>query len=135
VDEVLHAVADPTRRAILLLTRDQEASAGEIASHIPRISRPAVSQHLRVLTHAGLLRVRREGSRRLYRLHAEGFAEAAGFLDAMWSARLDLLKAAAEQEAGAPDPARPAPRGAPDPARPAPRGAPDPARPAPRGAP
>jgi DNA-binding transcriptional ArsR family regulator len=100
VDAVLHAVADPTRRRILTLTRDGERSAGDIATRFPTISRPAVSQHLRVLTQAGLLDMRRSGNRRFYRLRAEGFAEAAGFLDAMWSARLDLLKTEAEAEAG-----------------------------------
>ncbi|MGC5334110.1 ArsR/SmtB family transcription factor [Micromonospora sp. DT62] len=98
MDEVFVAVADPTRRGILLLTRDREVAAGEIAAQFPVISRPAVSQHLRVLVHAGLLHVRRDGSRRLYRLRAEGFAEAAGFLDAMWAARLDQLKREVEQE-------------------------------------
>jgi DNA-binding transcriptional ArsR family regulator len=98
MDAVLVAVADPTRRGILVLTRDREVAAGEIAAQFPRISRPAVSQHLRVLTQAGLLDVRRDGSRRLYRLRADGFAEAAGFLDAMWAARLDDLKREAEKE-------------------------------------
>ncbi|MEU5722025.1 metalloregulator ArsR/SmtB family transcription factor [Micromonospora sp. NPDC047738] len=98
MDEVLTAVADSTRRGILLLTRDREVAAGEIAAQFPMISRPAVSQHLRVLIHAGLLHMRRDGSRRLYRLRAEGFAEAAGFLDRMWAARLDHLKHEVEKE-------------------------------------
>ncbi|MGI5521693.1 ArsR/SmtB family transcription factor [Micromonospora sp. CA-259024] len=98
MDEVLIAVADPTRRGILLLTRDREVAAGEIAAQFPMISRPAVSQHLRVLIHAGLLDMRRDGSRRLYRLRAEGFAEAVGFLDTMWAARLDHLKREVEKE-------------------------------------
>ncbi|MER7417274.1 metalloregulator ArsR/SmtB family transcription factor [Micromonospora peucetia] len=98
MDEVFVAVADPTRRGILLLTRDQEVPAGEIAAQFPTISRPGVSQHLRVLIHAGLLHVRRDGSRRLYRLRAEGFAEAAGFLDVMWAARLDHLRREVERE-------------------------------------
>jgi DNA-binding transcriptional ArsR family regulator len=76
MDEVLIAVADPTRRGILLLTRDREVAAGEIAAQFPMISRPAVSQHLR----------------------AEGFAEAADFLDTMWAARLDHLKREVEKE-------------------------------------
>jgi DNA-binding transcriptional ArsR family regulator len=98
MDAVLIAVADPTRRGILLLTRDREVAAGEIAAQFPTISRPAVSQHLRVLIHAGLLDMRRDGSRRLYRLRAEGFAEAADFLDTMWAARLDHLKREVEKE-------------------------------------
>jgi DNA-binding transcriptional ArsR family regulator len=98
VDEALRAVADPTRRAILLLVRDGEAPAGDIARHFPQISRPAVSQHLRVLTQAGLLHVRRDGNRRLYRLRPEGLAEPAGFLQQLWADRLGRLKRAAEQE-------------------------------------
>jgi DNA-binding transcriptional ArsR family regulator len=98
VDEALRAVADPTRRAILLLVRDREAPAGDIALHFPQISRPAVSQHLRVLTQAGLLHVRRDGNRRLYRLRPEGFAETSRFLQELWADRLGRLKRAAEQE-------------------------------------
>ena len=63
IDESLRAVADPTRRAILRLVRDREVPAGEIATHFPSISRPAVSQHLRVLADAGLVAVRPDGNR------------------------------------------------------------------------
>ncbi|MFC7546725.1 metalloregulator ArsR/SmtB family transcription factor [Plantactinospora sp. GCM10030261] len=100
MDATLRAVADPTRRAILLLVREQEASAGEIAARFPELSRPAVSQHLRVLGAAGLITVRRVGNRRLYRLRPEGLADAARFLDGMWSARLGRLKRAAEDAVG-----------------------------------
>jgi DNA-binding transcriptional ArsR family regulator len=98
LDEALRAVADPTRRAILLLVRDREAAAGEIAGNFPRISRPAVSQHLRVLTRAGLLDVRRDGNHRLYRLRPEGFDEPSRFLQELWADRLGRLRRAAEQE-------------------------------------
>lgn len=98
MDEALRAVADPTRRAILELVRDREVSAGEIAGHFPDISRPAVSQHLRTLVVAGLVEARRAGNRRFYRLRPEGLAEAATFLETMWSASLGRLKQAAEQE-------------------------------------
>lgn len=98
MDESLRAVADPTRRAILRLVRDGELPAGEIATHFPAISRPAVSQHLRVLDAAGLVAVRPDGNRRLYRLRREGLRDAAAFLEEMWSDRLARLKAAAERE-------------------------------------
>ena len=98
MDEALRAVADPTRRAILRLVRDGELAAGEIAGHFPAISRPAVSQHLRVLADAGLVAVRPDGNRRLYRWRPEGMKDAAMFVEEMWSDRLARLKAAAERE-------------------------------------
>ena len=98
MDETLRAVADPTRRAILRLVRDSERPAGEIATHFPSISRPAVSQHLRVLADAGLVEVRPDGNRRLYRWRREGLRDAAAFVEEMWSDRLARLKAAAERE-------------------------------------
>ena len=85
MDQALRAVADPTRRAILRLVHDSELAAGEIASHFPAISRPAVSQHLRVLTDAELIGVRAAGNRRLYRLRPEGFRDARAFVEEMWS--------------------------------------------------
>ena len=98
MDESLRAVADPTRRAILRLVRDGELPAGEIATHFPSISRPAVSQHLRVLADAGLVDVRPDGNRRLYRWRPEGLRDAAAFVEEMWADRLARLKAAAERE-------------------------------------
>ena len=99
MDETLRAVADPTRRAILRLVCDEERAAGDIARQFSRISRPAVSQHLRVLTDARLLETRRDGNRRYYRTRTEGLAEAWAFLDEMWAGRLTRLKVAAEREA------------------------------------
>ena len=98
MDEALRAVADPTRRAILRLVRDGELPAGEIAGHFPSMSRPAVSQHLKVLADSGLVEVRPDGNRRLYRWRREGLRDAATFLDEMWSDGLARLKAAAERE-------------------------------------
>jgi DNA-binding transcriptional ArsR family regulator len=98
VDQALRAVADPTRRAILRLVREGDLPAGEIASHFPSMSRPAVSQHLRVLADAGLVEVRPAGNRRLYRWRPEGLRDAVAFLEDMWSDRLARLKAAAERE-------------------------------------
>jgi DNA-binding transcriptional ArsR family regulator len=98
MDEALRAVADPTRRAILRLVRDGELPAGEIAGHFPSMSRPAVSQHLKVLADSGLVEVRPDGNRRLYRWRPEGLTDAATFLDEMWSDGLARLKVAAERE-------------------------------------
>ena len=98
MDEALRAVADPTRRAILRLVRDGELAAGEIAGHFTSMSRPAVSQHLKVLTDCGLVEARPDGNRRLYRWRREGLRDAAAFLDEMWSDRLARLKVAAERE-------------------------------------
>jgi DNA-binding transcriptional ArsR family regulator len=98
MDEALRAVADPTRRAILRLVRDEEMPAGEIARHFPTMSRPAVSQHLRVLGDAGLVVARPQGTRRLYRLRPDGLVDVAGFVDEMWTDRLARLKLAAERE-------------------------------------
>jgi len=98
MDDALRAVADPTRRAILRLVREGELPAGEIARRFPSISRPAVSQHLRVLNDAGLVSVRADGNRRLYSWRREGLRDAAAFLDEMWSDGLARLKVAAERE-------------------------------------
>jgi DNA-binding transcriptional ArsR family regulator len=98
MDEALRAVADPTRRAIQRLDRDDEVPAGEIARHFRSISRPAVSQHLRALTDAGLVDVRPDGNRRLYRWRREGLRDAAEFLEEMWAGNLARLKTAAERE-------------------------------------
>ena len=98
MDEALRAVADPTRRAILRLVRDHELAAGEIAGHFPSISRPAVSQHLRVLHDSGLVAVRSDGNRRMYRWNREGLRDAVAYLDEMWSDGLARLKVAAERE-------------------------------------
>jgi DNA-binding transcriptional ArsR family regulator len=95
VDAALRAIAEPRRRQILALVRDDELSAGEIAAHFD-VSRPAVSQHLTVLKEAGLLRERREGTRRLYRALPEGLAELRAFLEEFWDDRLATLKRVAE---------------------------------------
>ena len=97
MDAVLQAIAEPRRRRILELVRDRELPAGEIAAQF-EVTRPAISQHLRVLKEAGLLSERRDGTRRMYRARPEGLAELRRFLDEFWGERLALLKQAAEQE-------------------------------------
>lgn len=74
-----------------------ELPAGGIASHF-EVTRPAISQHLKVLKDAGLVAERRAGVRRLYRARPEGLAELRAFLEQFWDERLDALKLAAESE-------------------------------------
>ena len=97
METALKALAEPRRRRILMLVRDGELSAGEIASHF-EISRPAVSQHLTVLREAGLVDERRNGTRRFYRVRPEGLTELRKFLEGFWDERLELLKRDAERE-------------------------------------
>jgi DNA-binding transcriptional ArsR family regulator len=97
VDRAARAIAEPRRRQILALVRDEELSAGEIATHFD-VSRPAVSQHLTVLRGAGLLSERRRGTSRLYRARPEGLAGLREFMDGFWTDRLERLKLAAELE-------------------------------------
>lgn len=96
LDTAAHALADPTRRRILRLVRDDERSAGELAAEFTHLSRPAVSQHLRVLEHAELVAVRRDGNHRMYRARPEGLDDMRTFIDEMWIDRLARLKRAAE---------------------------------------
>ena len=92
------AVADPIRRRVLELVRDDELPAGTIAEQFP-VSRPAVSRHLRVLREAGLVDERRVGRLRLYRANPEPLAELSRWLDDYWAGRLSALKAVAEEGA------------------------------------
>jgi DNA-binding transcriptional ArsR family regulator len=97
MDLVARALAAPRRREILGLVRDDELSAGEIASRFD-VSRPAISQHLSALREAGLLSERRDGTRRLYRAQPEALAGLRDFLNEFWTDRLERLKLAAELE-------------------------------------
>jgi DNA-binding transcriptional ArsR family regulator len=98
VQDALEAIADPRRRRILQLVRISELPAGEIAAHFGDVTRPAISQHLRVLREAGLLAERRDGTRRLYRARAEGLLDLREFLDQFWDDRLEDLRREAERE-------------------------------------
>ena len=91
------ALADPTRREVFERLRPGPRPVGELARELP-VSRPAVSQHLRVLKEAGLVNERREGTRRLYSVNGDGLAELRAYLDEFWQATLDAFKAAAESE-------------------------------------
>jgi DNA-binding transcriptional ArsR family regulator len=95
----LDALGDPTRRQVFELLRDGPRSVGELAGQMP-VSRPAVSQHLRVLEDAGLVRHRREGTKHLYELHDPGVAELRAWVDDFWTVALARFKAAAESEGG-----------------------------------
>ena len=97
LDLALRAIAEPRRREILGLVQEGELSSGEIASHFA-VTRPAISQHLRVLTEAGLLNVRSQGTRRLYRARPEGLEELRAYLEEFWATRLRLLAQEAEVE-------------------------------------
>ena len=101
VQAAIDAIAEPRRREILHLVRDQELAAGRIAAHFD-VTRQAVSQHLRILYDAGLVSERRDGTRRIYRARPEGLLELRKFLDEFWDNRLDALKreVEAEQENG-----------------------------------
>jgi len=96
--DTLQAISEPTRLAILQLVRSSEMSAGEVAGHFKRISRPAVSQHLGVLKKAGLIKESRKGTSRIYRLRPEGFASLKTLLENFWDPKLEKLKVAVEKE-------------------------------------
>jgi len=93
----LEALADPTRRAIVERLREAPLPVKEIAAALP-VSRPAVSQHLRVLEEAGVVSCRREGTLRIYRLEAGWVDALRGYLDTFWSAALAQFAEAAERE-------------------------------------
>jgi DNA-binding transcriptional ArsR family regulator len=95
--QVLQALGDPTRRAVLEELRRGPRAVGELARRLP-VSRPAVSQHLRVLKEAGLVTERQNGTRRLYRVNPDGLADLREYLDEFWTEALESFKAAAEAE-------------------------------------
>ena len=95
---VLDALGDPTRRAVLELLRGGERSVRELTD-ATEVSQPAVSQHLRVLRDAGLVTVRPEGTRRLYRVDLDGLAGLRQWVDGFWDDALAAFVAHAEGEA------------------------------------
>jgi DNA-binding transcriptional ArsR family regulator len=94
-DAGLGLLGDPTRRAIFELLARRPSSVGELADQLP-ISRPAVSQHLRVLKDGGLVVSRAEGTRRVYRLNPDGVAALRAYLDRVWADALTAFRKAAE---------------------------------------
>lgn len=91
----IQALGDPTRRAVFERLRSGPLPVGEIARGLP-VSRPAVSQHLRVLKEADLVMDRRDGARRLYSVNPDGLAELRAYIDGFWEEALDEFRAAAE---------------------------------------
>ncbi len=97
-DAVLDALGDPTRRAVLERLRAGPLPVGSIADGLP-VSRPAVSQHLRILKGAGLVTERRDGTHRLYRIDTAGLEAARAYLDRFWTDVLAEFKTAADAAA------------------------------------
>jgi len=98
-ERMLRALAEPNRQAILRLVRDRPHSAGEIGEHFD-ISQQAVSQHLQVLSEAGLVDVQRDGKRRLYVVNPAGLEALDRFLSELWPSGLRRLKRAVESRHG-----------------------------------
>ena len=94
--EQIQAISDPTRFAILELVKEKELPAGRIAENFSHLTRPAISQHIRVLKDHDLLLERREGTRRYYSVNADGFSDIRKFLEQFWQPKLRKLKSVAE---------------------------------------
>src|SRR5689334_25437489 len=95
---LISALADPTRRAVLERLKEGPRPVGEIARGLP-VTRPAVSQHLKVLKEAGLVADRSVGTRRIYYIDPEGLGAMRAWLDQFWESALDAFAIAAEAEA------------------------------------
>jgi DNA-binding transcriptional ArsR family regulator len=93
----MDALGDPTRREIMERLRTGPHAVGEIAAELP-ISRPAVSQHLRVLKEAGLVTERKDGTRRIYGVEPNAIGDLRAYFDSFWEQALAGFKAAAESE-------------------------------------
>ncbi len=97
-EAALSALSDPTRRSIVSHLRGGARSVGELAGHLP-VSRPAVSQHLKVLSDCGLLTVTRHGTRRYYAIAPEAVAGLRAYLDTLWDDALEAYAAEARRQA------------------------------------
>jgi DNA-binding transcriptional ArsR family regulator len=96
-ENALAAIADPTRRSVLEQLRERPRAVGELARHLP-VSRPAVSQHLKVLKEAGLVREEWRGTQHIYQLDPNGLGPLRAWLDRFWDTALDAFKAEAEKD-------------------------------------
>lgn len=95
----IQALGDPTRRRIFERLREGPQAVGQLARELP-VSRPAVSQHLRVLREAGLVTERQNGTRRIYAVDPTRLAELRDYFDSFWADALESFRAAVEQEEG-----------------------------------
>ena len=93
----LTALGDPTRRAVFELLAEGPRAVGEIASQLP-VTRPAVSQHLKVLKEAGLVIDRPDGTRRLYELNPDGIDALRAYVERFWTQALTSYKHRVEQQ-------------------------------------
>jgi DNA-binding transcriptional ArsR family regulator len=100
--DMMTALGDPTRQAILDRLSDGPRPVGELAAELP-VSRPAVSQHLKVLKDVGLVRDRQVGTRRLYQVDTAGLAVLRTYLDQFWQRSLSAFEAAAQEQKGEQD--------------------------------
>ena len=96
VTRQIAALSDGTRREIIQILSVGPRSVADIARQLP-VSRPAVSQHLRVLRDAGLVTARNQGTRNVYRLDPKGMAALRDYLDALWQKALEQFKTKAEE--------------------------------------
>ncbi len=96
LEKALEALGDPTRLSIFQRVAVRPHSVGEIAEHMP-VSRPAVSQHLRVLKQAGLVDDIKDGTRRVYQIKPEGIEALRKYFDQLWARNLKAFQAAAEK--------------------------------------
>lgn len=95
-DRALAALSDPTRRRVFERLKPGGRAVGEIAKGLP-VSRPAVSQHLKVLKEAGLVRETRDGTRRIYEIDPKGLGQLRRWLDQFWDTALDAFRAEVEK--------------------------------------
>src|SRR3982751_5831387 len=95
--EGLAALGDPTRRTIFELLAERPRPVGELARELP-VTRPAVSQHLKVLKEAGLVIDRQDGTRRLYQLNPDGVGAPRAYFDRFWNRSLAAFKTAVERD-------------------------------------
>jgi len=96
-DTALAALSDPTRRRVFERLKPGGRAVGEIAEGLP-VSRPAVSQHLKVLKEAGLVRETRDGTRRIYEIDPKGLGQLRRWLDQFWDTALDAFRAEVEKD-------------------------------------